>query len=135
MGKKWQRGQSLTSSKSEYGSKTHTSEIVTLIFCRYESRFLKLPRRCIFHRRSERFYFLIGGSAKSLSEITECSDHLTWGPFDSDDSEESDLDEVAPAELPCMDPPSELLMPLLPFQKQFLYWAMQQVTLLGSPKF
>jgi DNA repair protein RAD16 len=47
--------------------------------------------------------------------------------------EEIDLDaSVGYSFSETMDPPSELLMPLLPYQKQFLAWAMKQVNLPGA---
>ena len=53
----------------------------------------------------------------------------TWGPFGCDDEEEEvDLDTSVGYNFTEMrEPPPELLMPLLPFQKQFLAWAIKQV--------
>jgi DNA repair protein RAD16 len=53
-----------------------------------------------------------------------------WGPFGSDEEDEElvDLDASVGYEwTESMEPPPEVLMPLLPYQKQFLAWAMKQV--------
>lgn len=48
-----------------------------------------------------------------------------WGPFEED---EVDLDTSVGYNFEQqMDPPPELLMPLLPYQKSFLAWAVKQV--------
>jgi hypothetical protein len=48
-----------------------------------------------------------------------------WGPYDNE-SWEALEDSIMP-HTHMMEPPAELLMPLLPYQKQFLSWAVQQV--------
>lgn len=48
-----------------------------------------------------------------------------WGPYDNE-SWEALEDSITP-HTHMMEPPAELLMPLLPYQKQFLSWAVQQV--------
>lgn len=53
-------------------------------------------------------------------------DNDVWGPFGEQELEDMDIDTQFPA-TEMMEPPPELLMPLLPFQKQFLAWAMKQV--------
>lgn len=50
-----------------------------------------------------------------------------WGPYgEVQEDEEVDLDAMyGYGEM--AEPPPELLMPLLPFQKQYLAWALKQV--------
>ena len=46
---------------------------------------------------------------------------------DDEEGAGSELDAAANHAKDMRDPPPELLMPLLPYQKQFLAWALKQV--------
>jgi hypothetical protein len=50
-----------------------------------------------------------------------------WGPFD-DEQQGDELDlEAVQGSADVAEPSGEVLLPLLPFQKQFLAWGIKQV--------
>ena len=65
----------------------------------------------------------------AAAAANDAGDGGVWGPPGGfkDEEEEEDLDaSVGYNFTETMEPPAELLMPLLPYQKQFLAWAIKQ---------
>lgn len=60
------------------------------------------------------------GAGKSTGSKNE------GNPWDQDLDEDAEIEDITPGQLDPMEPPSDLLMTLLPFQKQFLGWALKQ---------
>ena len=70
-----------------------------------------------------------GNAAETAAAAAnDAGDGGVWGPPGGfKDEEEEDLDaSVGYNFTETMEPPAELLMPLLPYQKQFLAWAIKQ---------
>ncbi|KAK9828076.1 hypothetical protein WJX81_000538 [Elliptochloris bilobata] len=68
-----------------------------------------------------------GGAGTAASPGGMLSPGNVWGPYDSDDEPKEPLDDsLVKKVMPEMEPPPELLMPLLPYQKEFLAWAIKQ---------
>lgn len=71
------------------------------------------------------------GKANSIKDLDwmdwEKDLELNWGPW-GDNGEEVDMDALVQRKLPLeiREPPPELLMPLLPFQKEWLAWSLKQ---------
>lgn len=68
------------------------------------------------------------GELKELDwEVWERDLETTWGPW-GDNDVDIDMDALVQRKLPLehREPPPELLMPLLPFQKEWLAWSLKQ---------
>jgi hypothetical protein len=74
-----------------------------------------------------------GDDTAAAAAAAEDSDGCVWGPFD-DPAEEDECDlEAVQGSADVAEACSEVLLPLLPFQKQFLAWGIKQVSgLVGS---
>ncbi|GLI66752.1 hypothetical protein VaNZ11_010704 [Volvox africanus] len=68
------------------------------------------------------------GDSDGAKDDDDDDDDNRWGPWmhDDPDGDAAALDAVANHARDMRDPPPELLMPLLPYQKQFLAWAVRQ---------
>ncbi|CAK9259692.1 unnamed protein product [Sphagnum jensenii] len=69
----------------------------------------------------------VEGVAELDWEVWEHELESTWGPWGDNDSD-LDMEALVQRKLPMeqREPPSELLMPLLPFQKEWLAWSLKQ---------
>lgn len=68
-----------------------------------------------------------GAGAEDAGGAGDDDGGSVWGPHDEDEEPEIDLDtSVGYNFTRTMEPAAELLMPLLPYQKQFLAWAVEQ---------